>query len=106
MLADPGPPELDGRRGRLPYLQSQQEKASTKLSTEPPKEWYTHTRQGIRVVPCMLSVGSLTPQPRGRGEGDQVSLLLRPNSDAGPVRCKYTVVPPIVSIAHVGPGYW
>ena len=25
VLADPGPPELEGRRGRLPYLQGPQE---------------------------------------------------------------------------------
>ena len=59
-LADLGPPELEGRRGRTPYRQDPLEGVD--------KPAYGATilvvnayHQDIHVVSCTLSVGSLTP---------------------------------------------
>ena len=68
MLADPGPPELEGQRGRLPYLQDPLEGVD-KVAYGATKGVVNAYYQGIQVVPCTLSVGSLTPQ-RGKGEPD------------------------------------
>ena len=70
-LADPGPPELEGRRGRLPYLQDPLEgvdKPAYGATTFVVNAYY----QDIHVVSCTLSVGSLTPQ-HGEGEPDHRS---------------------------------
>ena len=64
--ADPGPPELEGRRGRLAYLQDPLEgvdKPAYGATTFVVNAYY----QDIHVLSWTLSVGRLTSQ---RGERD------------------------------------
>ena len=66
VLADPGPPELEGQRGRLPYLQDPLEGVDKSAYGATIYVVNAHY-QNVLVMSWALSVGRLTPQ---RGEGE------------------------------------